>query len=70
MAQVAKFGGEVSRQLQELADAVSSQREVRIETEIRKLELKATGPVSMVFLSYVMLLGLGILAQIMAGTAS
>lgn len=70
LAQVAKFGGEVSRQLQELADAVSSQREVRIETEIRKLELKATGPVSMVFLSYVMLLGLGILAQIMAGTAS
>jgi Flp pilus assembly protein TadB len=68
LAQVAKFGGEVSKQLQELADAVGSQREAKIETEIRKLELKATGPVSLVFLAYVMLLGLGIVAQIMAGT--
>ncbi len=70
LAQVAKFGGEVSKQLQELADAVSSQREARIETEIRKLELKATAPVSLVFLAYVMLLGLGIIAQIMAGMTS
>jgi Flp pilus assembly protein TadB len=67
LSQVTKFGGEVSRQLQELADSVAAQREAKIEGEIRKLELKATGPVSMVFLSYVMLLGLGIAAQIMAG---
>jgi type II secretory pathway component PulF len=70
LAQVAKFGGEVAKQLQELADSVGSQREARIETEIKKLELKATGPVSLVFLAYVMLLGLGIVAQIMAGTES
>jgi Flp pilus assembly protein TadB len=70
LSQVTKFGGEVSRQLQELADSVASQREVMIDGEIRKLELKATGPVSMVFLSFVVLLGLGIVAQIMIGTGS
>jgi Flp pilus assembly protein TadB len=70
LAQVAKFGGEVSKQLQELAETVSSQREAKIESSIRQLELKATGPVSMVFLAFVMLLGLGIAAQIMAGMDS
>lgn len=70
LSQVTKFGGEVSRQLQELADSVAAQREAKIEGEIRKLELKATGPVSMVFLSYMMLLGLGIAAQIMSGMDS
>lgn len=67
LSQVTKFGGEVSKQLQELADSISSQRETRIESEIRKLELKATGPVSIVFLAFVMLLGLGVAAQIMIG---
>jgi Flp pilus assembly protein TadB len=70
LAQVAKFGGEVSKQLQELADSVGTQREAKIETAIRKLELKATGPVSMVFLAYMILLGLGIAAQIMAISTS
>jgi len=67
LSQVTKFGGEVSKQLQELADSVGSQREAKIEGEIRKLELKATVPVSLVFLSYMMLFGLGIAAQVMAG---
>jgi Flp pilus assembly protein TadB len=67
LSQVTKFGGEVSKQLQELADAVSSQREAKIEGEIRKLELKATGPVSLVFLAFVLLLGLGIAAQVLVG---
>jgi type II secretory pathway component PulF len=67
LAQVTKFGGEISRQLQELADSINSQREARIEAEIRGLELKATGPVSMVFLAYLLLLGLGIAAQFMTG---
>lgn len=67
LAQVTKFGGEVSKQLQELADTVSNQREAKIDGEIKKLELKATGPVSMVFLAFVLLLGLGIAAQVLVG---
>jgi type II secretory pathway component PulF len=70
LAQVTKFGGEVSRQLQELADTISSQRDAKIEATIRQLELKATGPVSLVFLAFVALLGLGIAAQIMTGGES
>lgn len=64
LSQVAKFGGEISKQLQDLADSVSAQREAKVEAAIRKLELKATGPVAMVFISYMLLLGLGIASLI------
>jgi Flp pilus assembly protein TadB len=64
LSQVAKFGGEISKQLQDLADSVSAQREAKVEATIRKLELKATGPVAMVFISYMLLLGLGIASLI------
>ncbi|MBX7144322.1 MAG: type II secretion system F family protein [Oligoflexia bacterium] len=62
LSQVAKHGGEITRQLQELADAVSAQREARIEAKIKKLELEATGPVAMVFLGFlvIMLVGFGL----------
>ena len=56
MAQVTRHGGEITKQLQELADAVSSQRETRIEAKIKKLELEATGPVAMVFLGFMLIL--------------
>ncbi len=52
LAQVAKHGGEITRQLQELADSVSSQRETKIEEKIKTLELKATGPVALVFMGF------------------
>lgn len=64
LAQVAKFGGEVSRQLQELADAVATQRETKIEAQIKKLELKATAPVSLVFLGYILNLLCGFMLQL------
>jgi pilus assembly protein TadC len=64
LSQVAKFGGEISKQLQDLADSVSTQREAKVEAAIRRLELKATGPVAMVFVSYMLLLGLGIASSI------
>ncbi len=67
LSQVAKFGGEVSKQLQELADAVTSQRESKIESDIRKMEVKASGPVAMIFLAYMLLLGLGIAGQVKTG---
>ena len=62
LAQVARHGGEVTRQLQELADAVANQREAKIETKIKKLELEATMPVALVFLGFliIFLSGFGI----------
>jgi Flp pilus assembly protein TadB len=65
LSQVAKHGGEISKQLQELADAVSSQRETQIEAKIKKLELEATGPVALVFAGFmgILLVGFGLQIQ-------
>jgi Flp pilus assembly protein TadB len=63
LSQVSKFGGEITKQLQDLAESVASQREAKIESTIKKLELKASGPVAIVFLAYMLLLGLGIASQ-------
>jgi Flp pilus assembly protein TadB len=52
LAYVVKHGGEVTKQLQELANAVASQREVKIEGIIKTLEVKATGPVGVIFASF------------------
>ncbi len=65
LAQVAKHGGEITRQLQELADAVSTQRETRIDAKIKKLELAATGPVGLVFVGFLVILLTGFGIQIM-----
>jgi len=64
LAQVAKHGGEVSRQLQELADAVATQREMQVEETIRKLELKATGPVALVFFGFIVIFLSGLMVSI------
>jgi Flp pilus assembly protein TadB len=55
LSQVAKHGGEVSKQLQELANAVSSHRENDIEAKINKLELKATLPVGLAFCGFIVI---------------
>ena len=65
LAQVAKHGGEITRQLQELADAVASQRETKIEGQIKTLELKATGPVALVFMGFLIILLIGFGIQMM-----
>lgn len=64
LSQVAKHGGEITRQLQELADAVSMQRETRIEERIKKLELEATAPVALVFVGFMVILLVGFGLQI------
>lgn len=64
LSQVAKHGGEITRQLQELADAVSMQRETRIEERIKKLELEATAPVALVFVGFMIILLVGFGLQI------
>ena len=65
LSQVAKFGGEISKQLQDLADSVSTQREAKVEERIKKLELDATAPVALVFFGYLVLLLIGFGLQIM-----
>lgn len=64
LAQVSRHGGEITKQLQELADSVSSQRETQIEGKIKKLELEATGPVALVFLGFLFILFSGFFIQI------
>lgn len=56
LAQVARHGGEISRQLQELADSVSTQRQTHIEGKIKRLEIVATGPVGLVFMGFMVAL--------------
>jgi len=64
LAQVAKHGGEITRQLQELADSVSAQRQAFIEGRIKKLELVATGPVTLVFMGFLVILMIGFGVQL------
>jgi Flp pilus assembly protein TadB len=63
LSQVTKHGGEITRQLQELANAVAAQREARIEGTIRKLELAATGPVALVFVAFMAIFMAGLASQ-------
>lgn len=64
LSQVAKHGGEISKQLQELADSVAAQREARIDGQIKKLELKATAPVALVFVGFLVIILTGFGLQI------
>jgi tight adherence protein C len=65
LAQCSKHGGEVSKQLQELADSVMVQRQVFIEGRIASLPVKATGPLAMVFAGFFALLFAGLMVKIM-----
>lgn len=64
LGQVAKHGGEITHQLHELGNAVSSQRETMIEAKIKKLELKATGPVALVFAGFMATLMAGLMVRL------
>jgi len=70
LAQVSRHGGEVSKQLQELANSVTVQRENKVEEQIKKLELKATAPVALVFVSFLGLLMFMFGSQLVAGLSS
>ncbi len=65
LAQCSKHGGEISRQLQELADAVMTQRQVYVEGQITKLAVKATGPLAAVFAGFFGLLFAGLIVRLM-----
>ena len=63
LGQVSKHGGEISKQLQELADAIATQRETMIDAKIKKLELKASGPLSITFLGFLIILVSGLVVK-------
>jgi Flp pilus assembly protein TadB len=65
LAQCSRHGGEVSKQLQELADSVMVQRQVQVEAKITALPVKATGPLAMVFAGFFALLFAGLMVRIM-----
>jgi Flp pilus assembly protein TadB len=65
LSQVSKHGGEITKQLQELADAVSSQRETKVEAKIKRLELEATGPVGLVFVGFMLIFTIGFGTQLL-----
>ena len=56
LAQVARYGGEISKQLQDLSESVANERETKIDEKIKKLELAATGPVALVFAGFLIIL--------------
>lgn len=59
LAQVARYGGEISKQLQDLSESVSAERETKVDEKIKKLELVATVPVTLVFAGFLIILLLG-----------
>jgi Flp pilus assembly protein TadB len=66
LAQCSRHGGEVSKQLQELADSVMVQRQVQVEGKITSLPVKATGPLAMVFAGFFALLFAGLLVRLLS----
>lgn len=67
LGQVVRHGGEISKQLMELANAVTNQRNAMIEAKIKTLELKATLPVAIVFFGFMIILITGFGIQIIEG---
>ena len=64
LAQCAQHGGEISKQLQELANSVMSERQTEIEGKISSLPVKATGPLFFVFSGFFTLMLSGIFIKI------
>lgn len=65
LAQCARHGGEITKQLQELADSVMTQRQVQVEARITALPVKATGPLATVFAGFFALLFAGLCVRLM-----
>ena len=70
LAQCSKHGGEISKQLQELADSVMVQRQVQVEGKISALPVKATGPLGCVFAGFFGLLFAGLVVRMMEAFGS
>ena len=64
LAQCARHGGELSRQLQELADSVMVQKQNLVEARITKLPVDATMPLATVFAGFFGLLFAGLFTRL------
>jgi Flp pilus assembly protein TadB len=64
LAQCAEHGGEISKQLQDLADSVMAERQYIVEAKIAGLPVKATGPLFMVFAGFFVLLLSGVFTRL------
>jgi Flp pilus assembly protein TadB len=66
LGQCAEHGGEVSKQLQDLANAVMRERQTQIEGKIAALPVKATGPLFLVFAGFFILMLAGIFTRLLS----
>ena len=66
LSQCSKHGGEISKQLQELAESVTSQRQVRIEAKIAALPVKATLPLVVIFGGFFAILFSGLVVRMLS----
>ena len=65
LSQCSLHGGEISRQLQELANSISTEHHIRIQGKIQGLPVKATGPLGMVFAGFFCMALSGLAVQLL-----
>jgi pilus assembly protein TadC len=64
LAQCARHGGQISKQLTELADSVMMQRQIQIKSRIAALPVKATGPLFATFAGFFLLIFAGLFVRL------
>lgn len=65
LAQSIKHGGEMSKQLQDLADSVATNKQTEVEAKISALPVKATFPLFLVFAGFFLMLMVSIFTRVM-----
>ena len=65
LAQSIRHGGEMSKQLQDLADAVATTKQTQTEAKIAALPVKATFPLFLVFAGFFLMLMVSIFTRVM-----
>lgn len=66
LAQCSKHGGEISKQLNDLAEAVTLSRQLDIEARIVALPTKASGALGLIFFGFFIMLLAGLFVRIMS----
>jgi Flp pilus assembly protein TadB len=69
LSQCAEHGGEISKQLQELANSIMTERQTQVEAKISSLPVKATGPLFLVFAGFFALMLAGIFSRLLGALA-
>jgi len=60
LGQVYKHGGEVSKQLMEIAASVTAQRQIKIDEKIKKIPLKAVLVVGVILFAFILMILVGV----------